>query len=252
MSPPPPPRRGNLSHALGPLGTTRIKGAAVLGAAFALLATGCGKAPPNLANGKRLFTGEGRCAQCHILERAGAAGRLGPDLDEAFGPSVRQGLGQDTVAGVVRQQIENVRRGSAMPEDLVTGQDARDVAAYVAQAAGQPGEDPASFDLPAGQPDPRGQLGKRVFEEAGCGSCHVLSDAGSLGNAGPSLNTLGPAARTHRPGQPPEDYIRESIVDPDAYVVKGFRPGVMPRDYGERLSRAELDALVAYLQSQGG
>jgi mono/diheme cytochrome c family protein len=36
------------------------------------------------------------------------------------------------VAGVVRQQIENVRRGSAMPADLVTGQDARDVAAYVA------------------------------------------------------------------------------------------------------------------------
>lgn len=43
-----------------------------------------------------------------------------------------RGLGRGTVAGVVRQQIENVRRGSAMPADLVTGQDARDVAAYVA------------------------------------------------------------------------------------------------------------------------
>jgi mono/diheme cytochrome c family protein len=80
----------------------------------------------------------------------------------------------------------------------------------------------------------------------------VLADAGSLGNAGPSLNTLGPAARTYRPGRPPEDYIRESIVNPDAYLVKGFRRGVMPRDYGERLSKPELDALVAYLKAQGG
>jgi mono/diheme cytochrome c family protein len=226
--------------------------AAALAVGFVLLATGCGDAPPDLANGKRLFTGEGRCAQCHVLERAGAAGRLGPNLDEAFSPAIRQGLGEDTVAGVVRQQIEHPRRGSIMPADLVTGDDVRDVAAYVAQAAGRAGEDPAAFELPAGQPDPRGQLGKRVFVEAGCGNCHVLTDAGSLGNAGPSLNTLGPAARTHRPGQPPEAYIRESIVAPNAYVVKGFRPGIMPDDYGKRLSKRELDALVAYLKSQGG
>ncbi|MBA2430449.1 MAG: c-type cytochrome [Thermoleophilaceae bacterium] len=240
-----------------PLGTTKTKGlprrlAAVLGTASALLGAGCGEEPPDLANGKRLYTGEGRCAQCHVLERAGSAGNLGPNLDEAFGPAIRQGLGQSTVAGVVRQQIENVRRGSAMPADLVTGQDAEDVAAYVAQAAGRPGEDPAYFEEPGGQPDPEGQLGKRVFVESGCGNCHVLADAGSLGNAGPSLNTLGPAARTYRPGRPPEDYIRESIVDPDAYLVKGFRKGVMPRDYGRRLSKPELDALVSYLKAQGG
>jgi len=106
--------------------------AAVLGAALALIATGCGERPPDLAHGKRLFTGEGRCAECHRLDRAGSAGTLAPNLDEAFGPALRQGLGRGTVAGVVRQQIENVRRGSAMPADLVTGQDARDVAAYVA------------------------------------------------------------------------------------------------------------------------
>ncbi len=224
----------------------------MLGAAFAMLAAGCGERPVDMANGKRLFTGEGRCAQCHVLERAGAAGNLGPNLDEAFAPSVRQGLGESTVAGVVRQQILNVRRGSAMPEDLVVGEDARDVAAYVAQAAGKPGEDPIAFGRSPGSPDPRDELGKRVFVESGCGNCHVLADAGSLGNAGPALNTLGPAARTYRPGRPPEEYIRESIVDPDAYLVKGFRAGVMPRDYGRRLSREELDALVGYLQAEGG
>jgi len=55
-----------------------------------------------------------------------------------------------------------------------------------------------------------------------------------------------------RPGHPPEEYIRESIVDPNAYVVKGFRPAIMPQDYAKRLSRPELDALVAYLKAQGG
>src|SRR3712207_8473170 len=52
-----------------------------------------------------------------------------PNLDEAFGPSRRDGLGEGTVEGVVHQQIANVRRNSSMPADLVTGKDARDVAA---------------------------------------------------------------------------------------------------------------------------
>lgn len=103
-----------------------------------------------------------------------------------------------------------------------------------------------------GKPETTGQVGERIFIESGCGNCHALADAGSIGNAGPALNTLGPAARTFRPGHPPEEYIRESIVDPNAYVVKGFRPAIMPQDYAKRLSRPELDALVAYLKAQGG
>ena len=97
-----------------------------------------------------------------------------------------------------------------------------------------------------------GDPGKQIFIESGCGSCHVLSDAGSSANTGPSLDTLGPGARTYRPGVPPEEYIRESIVKPDAYVSKGFRPGSMPGDYGKRLEPREVDALVAYLTRVGG
>jgi hypothetical protein len=41
--------------------------------------------------------------------------------------------------------------------------------------------------------------------------------------------------------------VRQSIVDPDAEVVQGFQPGVMPSDFGDELSPAELDALVGYL-----
>ena len=92
-----------------------------------------------MVNGKTLFVQ--KCGSCHALDRAGTKGRQGPDLDEAFGPSRRDGLGEDTVAGVAERQIANVRKSSTMPEDLVTGEDAKDVAAYVAMVAGQPGKD---------------------------------------------------------------------------------------------------------------
>jgi len=92
-----------------------------------------------MVNGKTLYAEN--CQRCHALERAGGGANIGPDLDEAFRYAREDGLGERTVEGVVLRQIENVRRNSIMPADLVTGDDARDVAAYVAAVAGQPGED---------------------------------------------------------------------------------------------------------------
>lgn len=116
------------------------------------LAVGCGASDePDLVNGKDLYT-SAQCASCHTLARANATGTQGPNLDEAFGPSREQGLGKETIAGVVRDQIVNVRKGSIMPEGLVTGEDARDVAAYVATVAGVPGEDTGALAT-AGAPE---------------------------------------------------------------------------------------------------
>jgi mono/diheme cytochrome c family protein len=115
--------------------------AAALTAAAALAATGCGSEEPDLVNGKRLFAGEGQCGSCHALARANTKGSVGPDLDEAFAQVRRDGLGETTIEGVVRDQIHNPRRGSSMPGDLVTGDDARDVAAYVGYVAAKPGKD---------------------------------------------------------------------------------------------------------------
>jgi plastocyanin len=112
------------------------------GVALALAGTGCGNVDePNLSHGKELFVGKATCGSCHTLNRAGTKGTQGPDLDQAFGPARRDGLGEATVEGVVLRQIANVRRTSTMPKDLVKGQDARDVAAYVAFVAGQRGKD---------------------------------------------------------------------------------------------------------------
>ena len=119
------------------------KSVAVALSLVALLAlAACGREDEaDLVNGKALFIGEGTCGSCHALARAGTKGTQGPDLDQAFGQARRDGMNEETVEGVVLRQIAHPLRDSIMPADLVTGDDAVDVAAYVGEVAGIPGED---------------------------------------------------------------------------------------------------------------
>jgi cytochrome c oxidase subunit 2 len=97
-----------------------------------------------------------------------------------------------------------------------------------------------------------GPDGKTVFDSTGCGSCHTLADAGSNARVGPNLDELARVARRREPGTSAEEYVRESIVDPRAFAVRGFPGNVMPTDYRDQLSDEELDALVEYLLNVGG
>ena len=115
--------------------------AALVASGVALLAAGCGSEEPDLANGKKLFVGEGTCGSCHALKRAGTKGTTGPDLDASFVQLLRDGMERSTIEGTVRNQIAHPRRSSSMKPGLVKGDDARDVAAYVAYAAARPGDD---------------------------------------------------------------------------------------------------------------
>jgi mono/diheme cytochrome c family protein len=120
-------------------------------AAFA----GCGDSgDADLANGKKLFAGKGTCGSCHTLARANTKGTVGPNLDEAFRADKRSGLGETSIEGLIKHQIAYPRRGSAMPAGLVKGDNARDVAAYVAYAAARAGKD-AGILATAAQP-PKG------------------------------------------------------------------------------------------------
>jgi len=81
---------------------------------------------PRLEEGKELFIAT--CKSCHNLDAVQARGITGPDLDE--------------IGGLDRQRVMNaIRNGGTgqgrMPADLLLGQDAEDVAAYVAAVAGQ-------------------------------------------------------------------------------------------------------------------
>ena len=124
--------------------------ALVAALAVCLVGAGCGRSEePDLVNGKTLFAEQ--CGRCHVLARANTKGIQGPSLDAAFLAARRDGLGNETIEGVVNRQIANVRRNSIMPKDLVTGQDADDVAAYVALVAGVPGKDTGAL-AKAGRP----------------------------------------------------------------------------------------------------
>ena len=51
-------------------------------------------------------------------------------------------------------------------------------------------------------------------------------------------------------GQDVATYIQSSILEPNAFIEKGYAPNVMPQDFGNRISTDQLDALVSYLASQ--
>jgi cytochrome c oxidase subunit 2 len=86
--------------------------------------------------------------------------------------------------------------------------------------------------------------GKELFVQ-NCGSCHVLADAGTQGAVGPNLDTVLEGKDA--------DFVRESIIDPDAEIAKGFQPGVMPSNFEETLTKEQIDGLVDYLvKSTGG
>jgi cytochrome c2 len=236
---------------------------------FALAASGCGSGVgravssggADLGNGKALFSQ--KCAFCHTLKEANASGKVGPNLDEAFRPDYKQGFKESTIRQVVSDQIKFAGdygvKGPTMPRNLVTGQNAEDVAAYVAAVAGpRPGvsvtASPAAgggtttttgtTTTPSGGGGGGLAAGKKAFADNGCGACHTLQAAGTTGTVGPDLDKAKSYASTA--GKPLEDFIHESIVDPNAYVVPGFQPGVMPPTYAQ-LPKDQLDALVQYL-----
>jgi cytochrome c oxidase subunit 2 len=90
-----------------------------------------------------------------------------------------------------------------------------------------------------------GVAGAAVFKNNQCGSCHTFKPAGAAGKVGPDLDKLPQYAR--QAGKPLDEFVRESIVDPNAYVQPGFPKNVMPQTYKSALSKEQLDALVQYL-----
>lgn len=89
---------------------------------------------------------------------------------------------------------------------------------------------------------------KTFFVDNGCDGCHTFKPAGANGKVGPDLDNLREAAQ--KAGQPLDEFIRQSIVDPNAYVAPGYQRGVMPQTFSS-LPKQQLDALVKYLAGGG-
>jgi cytochrome c2 len=195
-----------------------------LAALIVAVGSGCGTGGPaeggSADRGRDLFRTEGKCGGCHELKDAASRGQIGPNLDDAFRQDKAEGFEESGIKNVVLDQIRFPRKGSVMPADLLEGEDAVDVAAYVAQCA-------ASTDKAACPGIAAGTGGKGLYTSLGCLGCHSIDGSPS---SGPTLkgvfNSMVPLANGQRV-KADEQYLLESILDPDKQIVKGYQPGVM-------------------------
>lgn len=199
--------------------------------ALSVLVVGCGTEglpdQGNATRGKELFTGDGQCGSCHVLADARTPGKVGPNLDDAFAGAREEGFKKSTIAAVVLDQIHYPTEGSGMPANLVTGEDADAVAAYVADVAGDPEAIKAAAAPPpskGGKPD-----GKAIFASAGCATCHTLAAAGATGTVGPNL-----------------DEAKPSVDKAIERITQG--KGVMPSFKGQ-LTDAEIRAVAQFVST---
>jgi sulfur-oxidizing protein SoxX len=84
-----------------------------------------------------------------------------------------------------------------------------------------------------------------IKDAPGCATCHSVEPDKIL--VGPSLAGVATRAASRVPGVTAPEYLRDSIANPDNYVVAGFQSGVMYQKWKQTLTSAELDDLVAYL-----
>jgi cbb3-type cytochrome c oxidase subunit III len=194
-------------------------------AAAVLVAAGCGtggkaNSSGDQANGQKLF--QAKCAGCHVLAAAGAQGTLGPNLDDAFAGPKTEHFKQSTIENVVLDQIRLA--SMPMPANLVRGQDAIDVAGYVAAVAGQGGANAKPISQ-------LGNDGKAIFSSQ-CASCHTLKAAGAAGTIGPNLDQL----------KPPFPIVQHQVE------VGG---GIMPAFKG-KLTQAQIDAVAKFVADSAG
>jgi mono/diheme cytochrome c family protein len=102
-------------------------------------------------------------------------------------------------------------------------------------------------DLPAplsASPEARGKF---VFTGVGgCSACHTIEGVSS-GTTGPDLTHVATNAATRVPGLSAEEYILQSILEPNAFVVEGFAEGIMPPTMSETLSESQLQDVITYL-----
>ena len=212
--------------------------AALLGiAAASLTLAACGtggkvSSSVDVQNGKVLF--QQKCAGCHALAAVGSAGGIGPNLDDSFAQARADGFKESAIANIVHDQIRFPGQYSTaannpnylkanMPANLVRGQDADDVAAFVAANAGVQGFAESQVIS--------GTNGKKIFQSR-CASCHTLKDAGATWTIGPNLDQL----------KPPFPIVQNQ-------VIHGGR--VMPAFKGV-LTDAQIRAVAKYVSANAG
>lgn len=98
-----------------------------------------------------------------------------------------------------------------------------------------------------------------IFTRTGCPVCHFIPGIpGANGRVGPplTLGTTGKARLTDPAyrgnAETVHDYIVESVLDPQRFIVRGYPEQTMPGWYGSKLSALALEKIASYLERQTG
>lgn len=233
-----------------------------------------------IETGAALF--ESNCASCHGPQGKGIEG-VAPSLNAAdlFNGERLQAIGwTGTVEDYVQLTIAAGRpkptEGTSYPNRMPTWSQeyggplrtdqVEALVAYVmnwedtalAEGQGTPTgpTEAVGADITRELPPGNAEAGKALSESLGCTACHITATVGPAWL--PAADQPGIGARAETRFAEPDytgqattagQYLFESIVLPDAHVVDGFAPGVMPKIYSERLSPQDAADIIAYLES---
>ncbi len=220
-----------------------------LAALIVVIASGCGTGGPaeggNSSAGRKVFLAEGRCGSCHTLKDAGSRGTVGPNLDDAFAQSKAEDFEHSTIENVVLDQIRYPTTGSGMPANLVKGQQAEDVAAYVALCAASTDKE-ACPGIAA-----TGKGGEGLYTSLGCQGCHSLDGSKSTGPTFKGLSGSKVQLTNGKTVTADDKYLLDAIIDPDLEIVKGYQPGVMTAVVKKgQVTQDQAQQLVDFIKQQ--
>lgn len=141
------------------------------------------------------------------------------------------------------------------PAGELTQPTAEELAALQAAATPTP---QAAQETPQPTPTPRpidGEDAPTIIQNAGCTACHQIGALGEAHKVGPNLSLIGIEASGRVEGMSAEQYIRQSIEEPNAYLAPvcpngPCLPNIMPQNFHTRLRPAQIDTLVAFLLEQ--
>ncbi len=232
----------------------------IAGVAVMLAVGGCAVKHPtaNLVSGKVMF--QKTCGSCHTLSHASTSGTTGPNLDDAFRQDKTDGVKDTSIQGLVDSWIRYPNTQGVMPGGLLKGQDAQDVAAYVAAVAARPGQDTGALAAAGGVPGHH-PGGRQAGVHRAWAGARQLPHAGRGGHprapSAPNLDTDS-EDQLCATAQPPSQIrgatleqrgIRTAIIKPYAYLPSGYKAGVMPANFAQTLKPNEITALVNFLST---
>jgi mono/diheme cytochrome c family protein len=232
-------------------------------------------------NGATLF--ESNCRSCHGPQGKGIQG-VAPAINspDLFNGTRLDNIGfagttEDYVRGTISAGRPVPSEGTSYPQRMPTWSEElggplkayqiEELVAFVMnwEETAMQGPQPTAVpegerfgtDITAELPEGDAENGQALAEGGlGCVGCHILSETGPAWEGNDEVPGIGVRAadrirQDNYSGQAEtaEQYLIESIVRTDAHVVEGFNAGLMPGDYGSRLTPQQMADVIAYLET---